>query len=645
MRRPWQIWLIFGLCLACVLPGMMWLSVKVLELDRAEAESQQSAQRQEKVAAALWRMDWTLTPLIAQEAARPSYVYRSFLAPSELSREKSSAAMTPSPLLTGPSDYVLLYFELDADQRWSSPQLPDQELLGAATAAGLQASAMARSRRRLNDLSETVSYEGLLGLLPDTLLPAADLAGIPPGASSGQLEVASNDSSLLDAIDSEHPQPPARRRQDEQRQEASFDSPLAAQLPPPQEALDANGQASMALQQTRRMREEDEFARRIRGLQSVARSQRNQQLSNSAFIPPMPATREGVSRPVWIDSKLLLARRVVQGTRVRLQGCWLDWPRIERTLKAEVADLLPDIRLQPVAAGEAVQPGRLLATLPVQLTKVAWPAVDTASQPQLSAVRVSLIIAWCCSLLATIAVAIVLRRVIALSERRAAFVSAVTHELRTPLTTFRMYAEMLAEGMVVDKKQQQTYLETLRVEADRLSHLVDNVLQYARLERNPQTRHCEPMALAELQRRCQDRLVERATQANMKLRQELDSADASCMVTTDPGAVEQILFNLVDNACKYAGSALDRCITLSWGVERRKARIRVRDQGPGISAEQASKLFQPFSKSVQEAAQTAPGIGLGLALCRRLAVDLRGQLRHVPDERGGAVFELELPLA
>ena len=72
---------------------------------------------------------------------------------------------------------------------------------------------------------------------------------------------------------------------------------------------------------------------------------------------------------------------------------------------------------------------------------------------------------------------------VALSERRGAFVSAVTHELRTPLTTFRMYAEMLAEGMVPSPEARQKYLETLRREADRLAHLVENVLQYARLER------------------------------------------------------------------------------------------------------------------------------------------------------------------
>jgi K+-sensing histidine kinase KdpD len=69
----------------------------------------------------------------------------------------------------------------------------------------------------------------------------------------------------------------------------------------------------------------------------------------------------------------------------------------------------------------------------------------------------------------------------------------------------------------------------------------------------------------------------------------------------------------------------------------------VSDCGPGIPPHQARQLFQPFCKSDQEAAHTAPGIGLGLALCHRLATDLKGQLSYVPRDAGGAVFELTLP--
>src|SRR6187401_3474036 len=86
-------------------------------------------------------------------------------------------------------------------------------------------------------------------------------------------------------------------------------------------------------------------------------------------------------------------------------------------------------------------------------------------------------------LLAVAVAAFLLQGVMTLSERRAAFVSSVTHELRTPLTTFRMYAEMLARGMVPDANRRQEYFTTLQREAERLTLLVENVLAYARLER------------------------------------------------------------------------------------------------------------------------------------------------------------------
>ena len=232
-----------------------------------------------------------------------------------------------------------------------------------------------------------------------------------------------------------------------------------------------------------------------------------------------------------------------------------------------------------------------------------------------------------------------------LSERRAAFVSAVTHELRSPLTTFRMYAEMLAEGMVRDEQQRRTYLETLRVEADRLSHLVDNVLQYARLERGRAGRRPVAIELERLMQQVTERLPQRAKQAGMVLHESPPPADNQHQVWTDPAAVEQILFNLVDNACKYAATATDRRVHLHWSLGNRVVQVRVSDHGPGISVAQSRKLFQPFSKTDQEAAQSAPGIGLGLALCQRLAQDVGGRLIHLPENGSGAVFLLELPLA
>jgi len=232
--------------------------------------------------------------------------------------------------------------------------------------------------------------------------------------------------------------------------------------------------------------------------------------------------------------------------------------------------------------------------------------------------------------------------VVTLSERRASFVSAVTHELRTPLTTFRMYAEMLAADMVQAPQQRQQYLETLCVEADRLTHLVDNVLLYARLERTKPGRNRVSITVGEMLDRFVQRLSDRAEQSHFKLVVECDDAARQLTVQTDPGAVEQIVFNLIDNACKYAVPASDRSIVLAVNDSGSSVQLSVRDFGPGLSASAQRRLFQPFSKSSEEAAVTAPGVGLGLALCKRLAHDLGGKLNLVTTSPG-ACFVLEMP--
>jgi len=131
----------------------------------------------------------------------------------------------------------------------------------------------------------------------------------------------------------------------------------------------------------------------------------------------------------------------------------------------------------------------------------------------------------------------------------------------------------------------------------------------------------------------------------MNIVADFDESDSAIVVETDASVVEQILFNLVDNACKYAQSSDDRTIEISLVSDSRSPRIVVRDHGPGLSRDAARRLFQPFSKSATEAAHSAPGVGLGLALSRRLARTLGGDLRCEIADGGGAQFALALPTA
>jgi signal transduction histidine kinase len=350
--------------------------------------------------------------------------------------------------------------------------------------------------------------------------------------------------------------------------------------------------------------------------------------------------REGAMKPLWLNGNLVLARRVILNGKTYIQGCWLNWENIKKSLIEDIRDLLPEADLVPVLVENTDRTEYRLAALPVKLKPGPMPGESSVAW---SPIQISLLIAWVCVLLGAAAVAALLLGAVTLSERRGAFVSAVTHELRTPLTTFRMYTEMLQGGMVKDEDKKNRYLNTLRVEAERLSHLVENVLAYAKLERGVKGKRLEPVTLRDLIGRTKQRLSDRAEQAGMRILVEGSPQDFEALAKTDPSAVEQILFNLVDNACKYAANADDKVIRVSAERGQGRAALRVSDSGPGFSVRERKRLFRPFSKSASEAAHSAPGVGLGLALSRRLARDMGGDLNLDSNVKSGASFILTMP--
>ena len=217
----------------------------------------------------------------------------------------------------------------------------------------------------------------------------------------------------------------------------------------------------------------------------------------------------------------------------------------------------------------------------------------------------------------------------------------MTHELRTPLTTFRMYSEMLATGVVQGDERRREYLETLQREADRLARLVENVLGYARLEEGRYRGRRERLTAAELLARVLEPLRQRTSQAAVQL--VVDGTAGEHCVDVDADAVTQILFNLVDNACKYAATAEPREVRLEVGAEAQVLVLRVRDFGPGVPATYRRRIFAPFDRGGRETAENqTPGVGLGLALARALARELGGDLLLEESPRG-AVFALRLP--
>jgi signal transduction histidine kinase len=206
-----------------------------------------------------------------------------------------------------------------------------------------------------------------------------------------------------------------------------------------------------------------------------------------------------------------------------------------------------------------------------------------------------------------------------------------------------MYSQMLADGMVPDDSARHEYLETLRRESDRLARVVESVLLYAHVEDGRGGTHRERLSAAALLDRVLPALGQRADAGAMELDIEAEDLE-HCEVEVDVQAVEQILLNLVDNACKYAASAFDRRLHVKAAASKDQLEILFSDHGPGIPAAEEAAVFVPFRRAAAHMAGPIPGVGLGLALARGLARALGGDLELLRRPQSGATFRLTVPL-
>ena len=361
---------------------------------------------------------------------------------------------------------------------------------------------------------------------------------------------------------------------------------------------------------------------------------RQQFLNAGLNVPNLPPIEIRLA-PFWINEQLVLVRSRPDVPQT-FDGIWLDWQGLQKSLTEDITDILPNPTFTAIRENETPDPARALAALPIAIT----PSTTHPSGFAWSATHTALLLSWTGLLSAAVVAALALNGLISLSERRASFVSAVTHELRTPLTTFRLYSDLLARDMVQDPGDRLEYLQTLRREADRLTHLVDNVLRYSRLEKSRGGPVLESVHLSNWIQRIEPRLQERLRAADMSL--EIDQENDGHW-STDPAALEQVLFNLIDNAAKYAGNATDRRVHLKATLNLRDVTFCVSDHGDGVPLELRATIFKPFAKTAERAAETAAGVGLGLALARQTASALGGTLSYEQVEGNGASFKLTLP--
>jgi signal transduction histidine kinase len=227
------------------------------------------------------------------------------------------------------------------------------------------------------------------------------------------------------------------------------------------------------------------------------------------------------------------------------------------------------------------------------------------------------------------------------AARKTSFVANVSHELKTPLTSIRLFADMLYDGRVQDPAKQRTYLQNMVNETQRLTRLVNNVLDFSRLERGQLHGQAQSidlgLAVREIVQAQEDRL--RADGLDVSV----VTPEQSLSAPVDRDALEQILLNLLDNAAKYASSGERAEVVLTSEASQSGAwSLRVSDYGPGIPASERKQVFAAFHRVDDRLTAERPGCGLGLSIAARLAEEMGGTLTLAANDPNGCSFILKI---
>ena len=230
-----------------------------------------------------------------------------------------------------------------------------------------------------------------------------------------------------------------------------------------------------------------------------------------------------------------------------------------------------------------------------------------------------------------------------LARQKTDFVSNVSHELKTPLTSIRMFSELLAEQRVTDAAKQRSYLNIITAEAARLTRLINNVLDFSRMERGEKKYNFQPCDLTEVVRSAAETFRPHLEAGGFKFICELP--DAPIPVRGDADALSQIIVNLLSNAEKYSNS--EKEITLQLAHRQSPlphAEIKVLDRGSGVPRGSEEKVFEKFYRAHDSLSSGVQGSGLGLTIARQIARAHGGDVVYEPRGGGGSCFILRLPL-
>lgn len=225
------------------------------------------------------------------------------------------------------------------------------------------------------------------------------------------------------------------------------------------------------------------------------------------------------------------------------------------------------------------------------------------------------------------------------NQLKSDFIANVSHELKTPLSLIRMFGELLATGRSKGPETAREYAEIITRESERLSRLIDNVLDFARIERGKEAYTFQIGDLAEVLSRGLDVYRYRLDREGMKL--QVDIAEDLPPVRIDENAMTLVLLNLVDNAVKYAADGKELRVSLSRHDDR--VLLAVRDRGPGIPPEECRRIFDRFYRAKSVRGRPVRGSGIGLSLVKHIAEAHGGGIAVESEVGAGSTFTVWIP--
>jgi len=578
------------------------------------AQRLEHAQAAERVFAAIERR---LTALVEREEARPFAHYRYFVVPEDAVPGTLALAVSP---LAQPSREpgILGWFQIDPDGSFHSPHLPRNEDLARLAKGWSGSPDLARRIETLRactaPLVHAEAQERSADLAPETVF------------SGGYRSIADIDQRL-----NQHGNR-ANRSGTSQKALASsvynFQNDVDGNVIQ-QEAVQANCDPAVPLAPASAID------------QAVARQLK---VGGGATLDASVAPLRRVHR---VSERVALARSVRVAGAEYIQGLVVDLAALRVSLAAEVlgdpaagialgweGDETPPAGWDYAFVHTCAEP---FTDLRPRLTMRELPGLASGGGGTVWALGAGLLIAASLGLWALYRMAAV---VVDYARRRGDFVAAVSHELKTPLTAIRLHAEMLRDGLVADDAKRADYHRTIVAESERLSRLIGNVLELARLERGERPLELvigDPgSVLAEV---------------GAIVAPHVAAAGFTVVVEREPcpptrferDALLQVVMNLVDNAVKFGRAASDRRIVLRCAPGPDGAAcLSVRDHGPGVPLADLAHVFQPFWRGERELTRTTTGTGIGLALVRGLVERMGGRIRAANHPQGGFLVEVVL---